>query len=823
MPTRKQPKRTCRQLSCALGSVALLLLTANAPVASASPQVAQPGTPPACIGLDPYRATATQRTTCDLHAAPLSQVTTRADGGHEYHYEVGGVSLSLPLPPTGFNAATARQSEREAYGIPPEPTSSETSAHRLWEQMVNNYHVVTPPSALYTLGGSTISTTNSGSSENWSGYVDTGTKGAYNATGIIYDEPPSVPTYCEGAAASFWTGLGGYGTTPLDQAGTQIGHGFTVAEHQAWFEIYPQEASMAVNLFATPGYMFEVLLSHEAGNEVRGLAYNFHTGESVALKGTSSETYSGASAEYIAERPGTTSGLTPFADYSQWNVAEAWANGNHTYGPSHFSHEAINTESDGTLLSETSALEAPESGRTFHTNWRAYDHESGSSCPNASPTVTTEPASAITETHATLNGTLNPNHLETHYHFEYGETGTYGSTTSTVYVGSGSSSIPVSAKISELLPGKTYHYRLVGTNADGTNYGSERTFATPEQPNVFFADADDNSEISDWIESEAKGWELQNFFRDAAATGTSPAALNDNGNRSVFFSDKNDNGEISDWTWSWSSGWALQSFFQHEVEPDTSPAALMVNGIPNVFFSDKNDNGEISDWSYSATEGWHLTQFFRDAVESGTSPTAVMVNGTPNVFFSDANDNGEMSDWTWTSTSGWQLQNFFQDEVEPGTSPTAVVTSSGSPNVFFSDKDDNGEIADWFWTSTNGWLLARFYQDEAEPGTSPSAVLINESPNIFFSDKDDNGEISDWTWNATEGWHLTRFFQDEAEPGTSPSALVANGTPNVFFSDKDDNGEMSDWTFNATEGWHLLRFFKDQVAAGTSPDAVMGN
>jgi hypothetical protein len=38
---------------------------------------------------------------------------------------------------------------------------------------------------------------------------------------------------------------------------------------------------------------------------------------------------------------------------------------------------------------------------------------------------------------------------------------------------------PVSAALSGLTPGVTYHYRLVATNADGSTPGPDRTFTTP--------------------------------------------------------------------------------------------------------------------------------------------------------------------------------------------------------------------------------------------------------------------------------------------------------------------------------------------------------
>jgi len=92
------------------------------------------------------------------------------------------------------------------------------------------------------------------------------------------------------------------------------------------------------------------------------------------------------------------------------------------------------------------------------------------------PSAVTTPASALTPVSATLNGTVNPSGLATNYHFEYGTTSSYGSSTPVVSAGSGSAAVAVNAAISGLITGATYHFRLVATNSDATSNSSELTF-----------------------------------------------------------------------------------------------------------------------------------------------------------------------------------------------------------------------------------------------------------------------------------------------------------------------------------------------------------
>ena len=94
------------------------------------------------------------------------------------------------------------------------------------------------------------------------------------------------------------------------------------------------------------------------------------------------------------------------------------------------------------------------------------------------PGVMTSAASAVAGGAVELLGTVEPNGAATTYHFEYGTTGSYGSTTGVMSAGGGSTPGPVSEVVWGLAPGSLYHFRLVATNAGGTSYGADRTFVT---------------------------------------------------------------------------------------------------------------------------------------------------------------------------------------------------------------------------------------------------------------------------------------------------------------------------------------------------------
>ena len=107
--------------------------------------------------------------------------------------------------------------------------------------------------------------------------------------------------------------------------------------------------------------------------------------------------------------------------------------------------------------------------------------------PSSAPSASTGAASAISPTGVTLNATVNPRNQPSAYRFDYGLTTAYGSTASDQQVSpTDNSAHVVSATLTGLAEGKTYHYRVVATNATGTTAGSDRTFTTaPPAPSAY--------------------------------------------------------------------------------------------------------------------------------------------------------------------------------------------------------------------------------------------------------------------------------------------------------------------------------------------------
>ena len=104
------------------------------------------------------------------------------------------------------------------------------------------------------------------------------------------------------------------------------------------------------------------------------------------------------------------------------------------------------------------------------------------------PVATTNPATGISATTATLNGAGNPNAATASGWFRYSASnpgscndsfGTRTPSSGGTNLGSGAASMPFTYSLSGLTPGTTYYYCAIVSNTYGNAYGTVQTFATP--------------------------------------------------------------------------------------------------------------------------------------------------------------------------------------------------------------------------------------------------------------------------------------------------------------------------------------------------------
>lgn len=114
-----------------------------------------------------------------------------------------------------------------------------------------------------------------------------------------------------------------------------------------------------------------------------------------------------------------------------------------------------------------------------------FDINLTSSGSAQAPTALTLDARSVGTTTGTLRGLANPQGAATTVTFEYGPTTSYGTTVAATpgSVAANATDTVVSAALTNLVSGTTYHYRVKAVNTHGTTLGADRTFtATSSSP-----------------------------------------------------------------------------------------------------------------------------------------------------------------------------------------------------------------------------------------------------------------------------------------------------------------------------------------------------
>jgi hypothetical protein len=138
----------------------------------------------------------------------------------------------------------------------------------------------------------------------------------------------------------------------------------------------------------------------------------------------------------------------------------------------------------------SSVVESLSPGATYHyrlvavnSSGTSYGVDRSFTALTAVKHLSTGSATAVERDGATLNGTLDPDGMETHYYFEWGKTRRYGQTSTippgAVLPSAEAGDQQVSFVVGSLKATTTYHYRLVASNAAyGTTFGADSTFTT---------------------------------------------------------------------------------------------------------------------------------------------------------------------------------------------------------------------------------------------------------------------------------------------------------------------------------------------------------
>ncbi|MFZ1925665.1 MAG: fibronectin type III domain-containing protein, partial [Solirubrobacteraceae bacterium] len=411
------------------------------------------------------------------------------------------------------------------------------------------------------------------------------------------------------------------------------------------------------------------------------------------------------------------------------------------------------------------------------------------------PTIATGTASGVTTSEATLNGTVNPNGIEATYYFEYGTSTSYGGLTYPGDAGTGGVTEPESYSISGLMPGTTYHYRIMAYSDTGLSEGTDQTFTTQAlPPEVSTSPASEVQQAQATLNGTVnpKSTDTHYYFEYGKTTeyGTDVPALPGgdagSGASSVAVS---------------ATATGLEAGVTYHYRLFASNTGGLERGsdqtytmpVPTIAFQATSDT-LWSDSSASAG-GWSNTTM---GMRENTSPSiAALPEGKYVVAFQAVNGTkGEL----WTYSSNGEYHN-TQLGMEPGTSPSVVALPEGKYVVAF--QASSGEL--WTYSSSgeyHGTTLGM------KPGTSPSVTALPGGKYVVAFQAA-NGEL--WTYSSNGEYHNTTLAMG---PGTSPSvAAVPQGKYEVAFQAVNGSkGEL--WTYSSNGEYHDTTL---GVREGTSP------
>lgn len=127
----------------------------------------------------------------------------------------------------------------------------------------------------------------------------------------------------------------------------------------------------------------------------------------------------------------------------------------------------------------------------------------------------TQPATEVTQESAVLNATFEGNGEDTHYYFEWGQTTNYGHKTAVPPgedAGDPTVLTHLSTEITGLIPGVTYHFRVVAENGIGQSKASDKSFKTTELPAIDSATAVHVTENSAEIDATINPHEFETEY-----------------------------------------------------------------------------------------------------------------------------------------------------------------------------------------------------------------------------------------------------------------------------------------------------------------------
>ena len=299
--------------------------------------------------------------------------------GPRVRSRVAGVAVALALAGGGTAALTAGSATHSAA----EPTARHNAvlaveAHTSLLRYLSKdkgWNIPVPGGGPHGVTPSTVNASaglHGGTAEsfNWSGYADTTTTvGAFTAVSGSWVQPAATCT-SEQRLTAFWVGLDGYSNTTVEQDGT-LAYCFEGEPYYfSWWEMYPG-GSVTVGSQVRPGDTIGASVTRSGTSYTLSVTDPQHPQNNFSTVQTcAASTCEDQSAEWIAERPAFSIGITPLATFANWTLFDAsrtanGVKGSISSGPNSTGIEII----DATETYPLDSVSGLTGGTSFTAHW----------------------------------------------------------------------------------------------------------------------------------------------------------------------------------------------------------------------------------------------------------------------------------------------------------------------------------------------------------------------------------------------------------------------------------------------------------------------
>jgi hypothetical protein len=420
---------------------------------------------------------------------------------------------------------------------------------------------------------------------------------------------------------------------------------------------------------------------------------------------------------------------------------------------------------------------------------------------DAAPIVTTDAASDISVTTATLNGTVNAQNSDATAYFEYGTTTGVYTTQVNVSgtINDGMDAADVSVGLTGLAANTTYYFRLVATNDGGTTNGDEGTFSTIAPimlvESVSPASGAFNVTASSDIEIE---------FNEAV--------LADSVNARTFIVTGSFSGPIDG---AYSSNLTTATF---NPTNDFLPGEVISVTLTTDILSDAYDEPLDAPYSFSFTAATAVL----DPIAYSLANYATG-SGPHEIATGDLNNDGFLDLVSVNQAANTLSVNLSNGDGTFAAAAT-LATNSFPQGIRLGDMDGDGDLDIVLTHISGGAGIVQYLNNGSGSFGSLSAILLNDGQDIELIDWDSDGDL-----DILGSTNITLIANNGDATYTTVSNYGSGGT-GYFLTKADVNNDGRMDLIASDYGSNVVRIYRNDVnghfyalaslSAGTNPVGV---